>query len=71
MLQSTRGSGVDFVRFELIFELQEGNGVLDPESDNGPTSDVVNKTVEYFYYKVVEKGCDPGAVVKTFVTAIV
>lgn len=44
----------------MDLKLQEGNGVLNPEEDIEPISDEVNKIVDYFYYKVVERGCDPG-----------
>lgn len=52
-----------FRAFCMDSKLQEGNGVLDPDGEKEPSGDVVGKIVEYFYYKVVEKGCDPGEVV--------
>lgn len=44
-------------------KLQDCNGILDPESSEQPTDDITGKIVEFFHYKVVEKGCDPGEVV--------
>lgn len=52
-----------FKAFSMDPMLQEGNGILDPDCCDEPSSDVISKIVEFFYYKVVEKNCDPGEVV--------
>ena len=40
--------------------IQEENGTLDPEAPGQPSEAIVGKVIEFFYYKVVEKGCSPG-----------
>lgn len=40
--------------------IQEENGILDQSGHDQPTADVIVKKVEYFQYKIVENGCDPG-----------
>lgn len=52
-----------FRKFCMDEKLQEGSCVMDPEGVNEPTPDIVSKIVEFFYYKVMELGCDPGEVV--------
>ena len=49
-----------FKAFCMNESVQEGNGVLDPESSGQPNADIIGKIVEYFHFKISEEGCDPG-----------
>lgn len=51
-----------FRKFCIDENLQMGNGTLDPSGSKDPTEAVFGKIVEYFHYKLVEMGCDPGEV---------
>ena len=44
-------------------KVQEGNAVVDPEGNDQPNADIVGKIIEYFHFKIVEEGCDPGEAV--------
>lgn len=50
----------NFKAFCMDENVQEGNGVVDPESSGQPNADIIGKIVEYFHYKISEEGCDPG-----------
>lgn len=45
-----------FKSFCLDEKLQEGNETLDPEADGEPSAGIVPKILDFFIYKVVEKG---------------
>lgn len=49
-----------FKEFCMNPELQQSNGVLDPDGEDQPSADIVGKIVEYFHFRVLEEGCDPG-----------
>lgn len=40
--------------------LQGSNGTIDPDGDGQPSEDIIGNIVEYFHFRVLEEGCDPG-----------
>ena len=52
-----------FCAFCKDAKIQEENGTIDPEASNQPSEAIIGKVIEFFYYKVVEKGCSPGEAV--------
>lgn len=53
----------NFRSFCMDEKVQEGNAVVDPEGNDQPNADIVGKIIEYFHFKIVEEGCDPGEAV--------
>ena len=52
-----------FRTFCMDARIQEGNGVLDADDPQQPSTEIIGKIFECFHYKLVEMGCNPDEVV--------
>lgn len=46
---------IQFKQFCVDINLQEGNGILDPEGEGDPFVKIVSKILAFFIYKVIER----------------